>query len=124
MSDPELERLREWTEVTGEEVGELHRAVMARVAARRRRPYWWLAAAAALMAAVAVGWSVRAPMEEIALTMPAAPRAPEVRFTPKAAVARAARVTPAARETRASVIKIFTDDRDVVILLVSDGGEE
>jgi hypothetical protein len=119
-----MERLRELTEVSGDEIAELRRSVMERVNRPRRSPWWLAAAAAALIGAAAIGWQARAPVETLVLRMPSAPAAPAVAFTPRPVVEppvlkRAPSPKP---ESRASVIKIYTDDPDVVILLV--GGEE
>jgi hypothetical protein len=115
MSETDLELLRDLTDVTEAEVGELRRRVLRQVSRRRRVP--WLMAAAAVLLAVVFGLRP-AELETLALRMPVAPRAPEVHFTPvvKPRLVREAKA--------ASVIKIFTDDPEVVILLVSDGGEE
>jgi len=117
--DDEIVAWRELTDVSDEEVDRLRRDVTARVARRRRRPLWATAMAASLVLGAAVAWTSRPEVETLALRMPVPPPAPEVRLSPPRPVVARRKAAPAA-----SVIKIYTDDPDVVILLVADGGED
>ncbi len=81
--------------------------------AMRRRPriWWWGAVAAVVSLVVWVGWPQPVAVERLVLVMPAGPRAPVVE--------RAVVVKQIKRE-KAVTVKIFTDDPDVVILLLGD----
>jgi hypothetical protein len=88
-----------------------------------RRPHrapWWIYAAAAGFVLALLAYSTLAsrnqPVEPIAFHLPA-PHAPEVRISARTAV-----VARKAPPQRAAVIKIITDDPDVVILLVNSTG--
>ena len=98
--------------------------VLARIAERSPGWFaWWkAAAAAAALSAVVLLWP--GPVETLVVRAPAPPGAPEVRVAPRPAP----QPLPDGRGSApagASIIKIYTDDPDVVILLVgSDGGME
>ena len=81
-------------------------------AARPRRLVWWWGAVAALVPLVVwVGWPRPVAVEELMLAMPTGPRAPVVE--------RVIVVKQVERE-KAVTVKIFTEDPDVVILLLGD----
>ena len=75
---------------------------------KKRRPPYWLAAAALLPLA----FLKPEPIEILSLAMPPAPVAPKVEFTPKPVIAK--------RPSPSVTVKLFTDDPDVIILLVGD----
>ena len=90
-------------------------------ARRPRHAPWWIYAAAAGFLLAILAYSALAmrerPVEPIALHLPDPPRAPGLSVSDKPAV------TPRkAPPQQAVVIKIITDDPDVVILLVNSTG--
>ena len=99
--------------------------VRRRVHARLRRPRaiaWWIAAAAAavVIALLAPGLSVHE--EQLALSLPRPPAAPEVKI---ARTVQPRVVAPRRPQSKPAVIKLLTDDPEVVILLVEfEGGSE
>jgi hypothetical protein len=102
--------------------------VRARVRQRIRRPQWplWLAAAAMLAVALLAGWFAKRlnqPVETLTYAL-RAPEAPEVRLTlpPPVPVRRAVRKsTPApVKNTEPIVVRLETDDPNVVILWLGD----
>lgn len=100
-------------------LGRVRAGVMGRVRRRKR------ARVAAVVLALVIGVSaVREPeVERMSLTMPAAPAAPEwVPVRPVAAAVPVVMATAAGRP--AARITIFTDDPNVVIVLVGEGGAE
>ena len=81
-------------------------------AAKQRPTRWWMGVAAALVPLLLwVGWPEPVAVEQLVLTMPKAPNAP--------AVERSVAMKQVKRE-KAVTVKIFTDDPDVVILLLGD----
>jgi hypothetical protein len=86
---------------------------------RSRRVSWWWGVAAAVPLLVWAGWPAPVVVEELALTMPAAPAGPGVaRATRQAPVVTK---QPNSRRETAVTLKILTDDPEVVILLLGDG---
>lgn len=94
--------------------------VRARVLQRIQRRRWAKrAGAAAVLAAALLAWPRMPEAETIALSMPSAPIAPSVQLAPKPVlVARSIKSKPAEK------IVLYTNDPDVVIVLVSEGGSE
>ena len=82
--------------------------------AGKQRPvrWWWGAAAAVVPLLLWVRWPQPVAVEHLVLAMPSGPAAPP-------AVERSVTVRPGKRE-QAVTVKIFTDDPDVVILLLGD----
>lgn len=128
---------RQEPDIPEEVLAQIRRGVLSRVN-RRPRVTWWVAAAAAALVAIALLLPIGRRHQELTLAPPpAAPvlkppalKPPEttVAAAPKRAQSVPAR-TPANKSGRRSagstVIKLFTDDPDVVILLVdSEGGFE
>lgn len=105
--------------VSGEAVARVHAGVMGRI--RRRRILRRAGMAAAIVAAaIVVGlWPAPVELEALALRMPEAPKAP-VWVAPVETRIETARV----QSRPAERIVFYTDDPDVVIVLVGDGGEE
>jgi hypothetical protein len=129
-SGEDLDFLRGATEVPDGAVRELHGRVMGRVDERRRGFWFWVPAtvAAALLLGAGLGWRGGGEAESLALQMPRAPEAPAVSRpgrSPGAAVARKpVRGRPeAAPGAPAEVLRIETEDPDVVLYLVGDGGD-
>ena len=79
---------------------------------RRRMGWWWGAVAAVVPLLLWVGWPQPVAVEQLVLAMPAAPQAPEVR--------RVVAAVKQVKRERAVTVKIFTEDPDVVILLLGD----
>ncbi|MBL8241246.1 MAG: hypothetical protein JNM66_27735 [Bryobacterales bacterium] len=111
--------------VSGEAVARVHARVMGRI--RRRRILRRAGMAAAIVAAaIVVGlWPAPVELEALALRMPEAPKAP-VWVAPPPRVASMARPALAAAGRPAERIVLYTEDPDVVIVMVGDanGGEE
>jgi hypothetical protein len=108
--------MNEWT-VSTDAMDRVRAGVMGRVR-RRRMARRGVAVAALLLAAVF--WPAMPEAETLALRMPVPPAAPEWVPVPenKPVVLARAVSRPASR------ITIYTDDPDVVIVLVGDGGQE
>lgn len=105
------------------------REVRRRVHARLDRPRtmaWWLAAAAAVvLLALLIPKNLAFREDNLTVSLPAPPGAPKVTMSAAEPVRVVARVSRASRKKAppASMIKILTDDPDVVILLVEfEGG--
>lgn len=81
------------------------------VAKQRSTRWWWGVAAAVVPMLLWVGWPQPVAVEQLVLAMPAGPTAPVVE--------RSETARPMKRE-QAVTVKIFTDDPDVVILLLGD----
>ena len=86
---------------------------------RRRRAAIRSTAAAALAALALVLWPSPPPTERLALTMPTPPSAPIWTPPPKPPI-----FTVRAQSRPAERIIIYTDDPNVVIILVADGGAD
>ena len=103
--------------VSGEAVARVHDGVMGRI--RRRRVVRQFAAAAVGVAVLLIAlWPAPVEWEALALRMPAAPAAPP--WVAPLALSEMAR----AQARPAERIVLYTDDPDVLIVLVGDGGEE
>ena len=103
--------------VSGEAVRRVHAGVMGRIQRWRVLRRAGGAAVGALALLIAL-WPAPVELESLALRMPAAPVAPVW-------VAPVARMEVARVQARpAERIVLYTDDPDVVIVLVGDGGEE
>lgn len=121
----DLDFLREATDVPADAVRELRLRVLADVAARqRRRRLLWFTIPPAAAAALALSFAlllVKQPPMHIPQS-PAAPPAPQI------SAVQALRPRPAApRKPKPKppvVMQLETADPDVVIYLVSSGGEE
>ena len=132
---------RQEPDIPEEVLAQVRRGVLSRVN-RRPRVTWWIAAAAAAVVVIALLLPIRR-HQELTLAPPAAPAAPVLKppalKPPETTVAAAPKRVqpvpasmPASKTARRSagsagstVIKLFTDDPDVVILLVdSEGGFE
>ena len=101
--------------------------VRRRVHARLNRPRligWWIAAAAAVaLVALLVPRNLDLREDKLVLSLPAPPAAPEVKIVATAQPSPI--VKPRRAQHGSSMIKILTDDPDVVILLVEfEGGFE
>jgi hypothetical protein len=98
--------------------------VMSHLHARRRRTaYLWWAAAVACLAALAFGLLVQPRAPETLAVVVAAPKAPQPAFAPVSHASRPHRKRAAALARSApepTVIKIFTDDPNVVIIWLVD----
>lgn len=111
--------MNDWT-VPEEATMRVRGAVMRRIRRRKQARKAVVGVACALLAAV-LFWPRMPEAEVLALRPPAPPVAPLVSFTPKPRV-----VVPAVQPLllaagRAEKMTIFTDDPDVIIVLVSDG---
>jgi hypothetical protein len=119
--------MNDWlnTPVSSEATGRVHSGVMRRI--RRRRQARRGAGAMAVLAVLAFAfWPSPPELEKLALSPPPPPPAPvwtppppAPRLTPKQVPVLMAKATPRPAER----ITILTDDPDVVIVLVADGGE-
>jgi hypothetical protein len=116
--------MNEWlkTSVSPDASRRVHSGVMKRI--HRRRNARRGAGTLALLALLAfLFWPSPQPLETLALTAPAPPAAPE--WIPPPLPAKKSPVLMAkAPSGPAERITIYTDDPDVVIVLVADGGEE
>ncbi len=93
--------------------------VRTRVMRRIQRRRWAKrAGAAAVLAAAILAWPRMPEAETLALAMPPAPTAPVVALAPKPAIIHQVKSKPAEK------IVLYTNDPDVVIVLVSEGGSE
>lgn len=94
--------------------------VRARVLQRiQRRRLTKRAGAAAVLLIALLAWPRMPEADTLALTMPTAPIAPAVQRAPKPVLmARTVKATPAEK------IVLYTNDPNVVIVLVSEGGSE
>jgi hypothetical protein len=133
----EIERWKQPGEISEEAVEELCRRVMAEIERPRRRGYLFPSAiAAAVILAAALGIKTvpkgePSPRPSVALSQPqrgagSEPAGSRLVSTPARQVRRAPgrtrRPTPP-NSTQASVIKLLTDDPDVIILLVNSNGD-
>ncbi len=129
----EIERWKQPGEISEEAGEELRRRVMAEIERPRRRGYFFPAAiAAAVILAAALGIKIlpkreSSPRLHTAISRPqrgagSQPAASRLVSTPARQVSR--KPGPAPRNpNQASVIKLLTDDPDVVILLVNSNGD-
>ena len=101
---------------------QVHVCVMSELHARRRRTaYLWWAAAAACLAALAFGLLLRPRAPEKLAVVIAAPKAPQVAIARASHPHRTRRGAALARSApEPTVIKIFTDDPNVVIIWLVD----
>ncbi|MEZ5398529.1 MAG: hypothetical protein R2729_02605 [Bryobacteraceae bacterium] len=128
-SDDELQFLRDVTDVPGAAVEALHTRVMEHIP-RRRRFGWPSAAGVAAALLAGVFWWTR-PVE-VANSRPLAavvPRPVEVAapvLSPKPVARPRVRRMPRPEKTvpGAAVIRIETEDPEVVLYLIADGGDE
>jgi hypothetical protein len=98
--------------------------VLSRIAAPRRAPWWWLAAPAAACALVLLAVTLGpvpdiAPPPRAAVRIPAAPEAPQIVWAKPRPRAEYASVPK-----QALLIKILTDDPNVVIYCIVDSPKE
>lgn len=94
--------------------------VRARVIQRIQRRRWAKRGAIAALLISLLAWPRMPEAETLALSMPPAPIAPAVQLAPKPVLV--ARAAPSAKP--AEKIVLYTNDPDVVIVLVSEGGSE
>ena len=117
--------MNDWlnSSVSPEAAGRVRSGVIRRI--RRRRHVRRGAGAIAVLALLAFAfWPAPPELETLALSPPPPPRAPVWTPLPPPPVARRAPVLMAKAAARpAERITILTDDPDVVIVLVADGGE-
>ena len=133
----EIERWKQPGAISEEAIEELRRRVMAEIERPRGRRFLFPAAiAAAIVLAAALGIRTlprqeSSPQPVAALSRPqhgadSRPAASRLVSTPARQIHQAARRTQRPvppNSTRASVIKLLTDDPDVVILLVNSNGD-
>jgi hypothetical protein len=117
--------MNDWlnTPVSSEATGRVHSGVMRRI--RRRRHVRRGAGAMAVLAVLAFAfWPAPPELETLALSPPPPPAAPAwTPLPPPPAVKRTPVLMAKANPRPAERITILTDDPDVVIVLVADGGE-
>ena len=118
-----IEQWREMPDIPEQALVDVRRRVHARLN-RPRVIGWWIAAAAAVaLVALLVPRNVVLREDKLVLSLPAPPGAPEVKIVATAQPSPI--VKPRHKQSGSSMIKILTDDPDVVILLVEfEGGFE